>query len=142
MKETDVIKVENNPSKLEKWGGVFSKFVIICLILGSLAFASIILLPLVWLLGFLLILVTLGFIFALIPGYWSKLTGFGDTINKIGDFFLRVGPYVAGAGIAFCIMAILCFSLDKNKKHVKKIVLLSISLVLFIVGLIFILIKR
>lgn len=85
---------------------------------------------------------TLGFIFALIPGYWSKLTGFGDTINKIGDFFLRVGPYIAGVGIGFCVMAILCYALDKNKKHVKKIVLLSISLVVLVAGLVLILIKR
>lgn len=123
-------------SKLQKYGVMLSNLSIVCLVCCLLSVFTVIIMPLVWLLGFLLILVTLGIIFAIIPNYWSKLEGFSETINKVNKFLLKIGPYIACVGIALAIASIVMLVLDKTNKNTKKIVVTLIACVLLIVCLV------
>lgn len=128
-------------SKMKKFGTLFSSLSIVCLAFCVLALFAVVLLPIVWLLGFMLIIVTVGFIFAIIPDYWSKLEGLSNTMNTLGTVLVKVGPYVASAGIALSIISIVLLMLDKSGKNVGKIVSTSIVGVLLVVSLILCFIK-
>lgn len=132
---------QTKSSKLRKFGVLFSNLSIVCLVFCVLALFTVILLPIIWLLGFMLIIVTVGFIFAIFPDYWSKLEGLTNTMNTLGEILLKIGPYVAGAGIAMSILAIVLLALDKNKKNTGKIVSTVIVCVLLVVSLIMCFIK-
>lgn len=137
------IKVEKQKSStLAKFGNFFFVLAIICVVACCLAFATVIIMPIIWLLGFFLIIITIGFIFAIIPGYWSKLNGLANAMDKVADLFLKIGPYVAGVGITLGVGAIVCLALDKSKKHTGKIIAVSITTAVLIAGLVLILIYR
>lgn len=140
MEELETQPEENKTvikkSKLQKYGVMLSNLSIVCLVCCLLSVFTVIIMPLVWVLGFLLILVTLGIIFAIIPNYWSKLEGFSETINKVNKFLLKIGPYVACVGIVLAIASIVMLVLDKTNKNTKKIVITSIACVLLIVCLV------
>ncbi len=129
-------------STLARFGNLFFVLSILCVVACCLAFATVIIMPIVWLLGFFLIIITIGFIFAIIPGYWSKLNGLANAMDKVADLFLKIGPYVAGVGIALGVGSILCLAFDKSKKHTGKIVAVSITTALLVAGFVLILIYR
>ncbi len=147
-KSMEEIKIENPQTEkpkstaLGKIGNLLFVLAIICAVACGLAFASIIIMPIIWIIGFFLIIITFGLIFKLIPGYWSKLAKFSNIMNDVGNFFLKVGPYVAGVGIALGVGAIVCLAFDKSKKHTGKIVATSIITILLIAALVLILVNR
>lgn len=140
--DNQILSQQSERKWLRTVGVILSNLAIACLICCGMAFATIIILPIVWLLGFCLIIVTIGAILALIPNYWSKLLGLSDVINKFGIWMLKIGPYVAGAGIGFACISILLLALQKNKKNKGRIIATSIVCVFLIVGLILCIIER
>lgn len=98
-----------------------------------------ILLAVLWILGFMLILISIGSIFVIIPGYWGKLTSFISNSSSFVSRLIEILPYILVVGIVASAVSIVFLFLDKNNKHKGRIIGSIIFAILLVICLVFIL---
>ena len=97
-------------------------------ILSSLLFA------LVFLLGLMLIVITVGTIFAVVPDYWDKLISFTEGSSVFMEIFGKSLPTIMVLSVVFCAASIFLTALDlKWDKAKPRFILSSVILFLLIV---------
>ena len=114
-------------------GKIFSNLSIIFLILcfaGVLSFVST---AFILLIGFTLIIMTLGTIFVLVPNYWDGLTNASQISSKISMFFLENSILFISLAIGFAVISLIFLLLDKRERPVARIVISSIIIVIALI---------
>lgn len=90
---------------------------------------------------FVLVILTFGIIFLMVPNYMSFLTKPTEILALFSpETFMQILKYALPAMIVVNILAIVFLSLDKHKKHKGRIIFSSIALPLLIISFIVILI--
>ena len=118
---------------LTRLGIIFSNLSIICVVycLGSVL--TTILSALAIMLGFMLMIVSVGLIFIFIPNYWQLLMHNTDVIGVVNEFLIKTWPIVAIVGVCSAVASILCLCFDKTRNHIPRIVISSVMLGIIIV---------
>lgn len=114
-------------------GKIFSNLSIIFLILcfaGVLSFVST---AFILLIGFTLIIMSLGTIFVLVPNYWDGLTNASQISSKISMFFLENSILFISLAIGFAVISLIFLLLDKRERPVARIVISSIIIVIALI---------
>ena len=114
-------------------GKIFSNLSIIFIILcfaGVLSFVST---AFILLIGFTLIIMTLGTIFVLVPNYWDGLTNASQISSKISMFFLENSILFISLAIGFAVISLIFLLLDKRERPVARIVISSIVIVIALI---------
>lgn len=106
-----------------RFGKILSNISVLCMLLCFLAAASFLLVAVVLLCGFVVIIGTLGTIFAIVPDFWGKFTGSLDDVTVYASALTAAWPYAAAIGLACAAAAIALFATDKTDRHVGRIVL-------------------
>lgn len=114
-------------------GKIFSNLSIIFIILcfaGVLSFVST---AFILLIGFTLIIMTLGTIFVLVPNYWDGLTNASQISSKISMFFLENSILFISLAIGFAVISLIFLLVDKRERPVARIVISSIVIVIVLI---------
>ena len=126
---------------LARTGVILSNISLACLIISLSSFLSVIFIMLSWILGFFLIIVSVGTIFAVIPNYWQLLTSSASTMSNVLAVLTRIAPYLAIVGVLASVASIVLLSLDKNKSHPARITFSAVVCGLIILSFVIILIE-
>lgn len=94
----------------------------------------------IFLLGLIIIVVTLGIVFLVIPDYWGKLTGVTDTMSNIMETSAELFPTVATIIAICCVASIVLTALDARWEKARiRLIISSVMVgvvVLLIIGLV------
>ena len=117
-------------------GKIFSNLSIIFLILcfaGVLSFVST---AFILLIGLMLIIMTLGTIFVMVPNYWDGLTNASQISSNISMFFLENSTLFISLAIGFAVISLIFLLIDKRERPVARIVISSIVVAIAIISMI------
>ena len=92
-------------------------------LLCLLASVSVFVVVTVAVIGMMLILVTVGLIFVIVPDYFDKFHAWLDGASSAAVFLGEIQPYPASAGIACAACAVVLLLLDREKRHIPSVVL-------------------
>lgn len=121
---------------LIRLGKIFSNLSIFMLVLCLCGILSFIFTGFIFLVGIVIIIVTLGTIFAISPNYFDQLTVAMNVSSSISSFFSNNSLIFAGLTILFAILSIVLLLFDKQTKHKGRI---GLSIFILIVALLMIL---
>ncbi len=93
------------------------------------------------------IVVTIGTILAIIPGYWSALVSVwkfaisgASFSSEVIYYMTHIWPYTASIAVLFSAVSIVFLCLDKTDKHTNRIVTSSVVLGITVIAIILLLI--
>ena len=121
---------------LIRLGKIFSNISILALLLcfsGILSFAAT---AFILLIGFVVIILSIGTIFAFVPNYFDILMSTSEVSVKISAFFLENFYIFASIAIIGAILSLVLLLLDKRTKHIGRIVISSIVIAIVIIAII------
>lgn len=125
---------------------IFSNVSIVGVVVGVMAVLSSIFVPLISVVfGILLvvgIICTFGAVFAIYPNYLSLFSKISNLIENFPyELLMKIGLYSTSISIFLTIIALILLCVDRQQKHVGRIVLASVVLALLAVVLIFAIIR-
>ncbi len=125
---------------LVRLGKIFSNIAILGLILSSAGIMSFVALAFTFIFGFLLIVMSLGTIFILVPNFSDIWLSVADTSSKIASFFMQNFYIFAGITIVFSILSFVLLIADRQSKHTARLVIsgviIAILLIFIVVALV------
>lgn len=121
-------------------GKIFSNLSILFLVLSLCGVLSFVALAFVILIGFTLIILSIGTIFVYVPNYWDILTKATDISVSIANFFLQNIFVFIPLTILFAIVSLILLKLDKQNSHTVRIVLSSIIIGVAVIAIIVLLV--
>lgn len=107
-------------------GIILSNVAVICVLFCLSSIVSVVISCILWMFGVVLILMTLGLILVAIPGYWNALVSSSDVIGKVSNFLIQAWPIISVTGIVCSVASIVLLALDRNQRHIGRIVFSSI----------------
>lgn len=114
-------------------GIILSNVAVICVLFCLSSIVSVVLSLLFWVLGMVLIFATLGIVLLVIPGYWSSLMASGKIVANVANILMQAWPYISITGIACSVASIVLLALDRNQRHIGRIVFSSIVIALIVI---------
>ncbi len=138
MENTSFLMLSKNELKnfLIRLGKIFSNLSIFMLVLCLCGILSFIFTGFIFLVGIVIIIVTLGTIFAISPNYFDQLIVAMNVSSSISSFFSNNSLIFASLTILFAILSIVLLLFDKQTKHKGRI---GLSIFILIVALLMIL---
>ena len=106
----------------------------ICFVVGT--FFAGLLSVFIFLLGLIIIVVTLGIVFLVIPDYWSKLTGLVGTMTSLLEKSGELIPTIAIISAVCCVASIVLTALDIKWEKARTRLIISSSMVGIVVVLV------
>lgn len=114
-------------------GIILSNVAVICVLFCLSSIVSVVISWLFLALGMVLILATLGIVLLVIPGYWNSLMASGNIVANVTNFLMQAWPYISITGIACSVASIVLLALDRNQRHIGRIVFSSIVIGLIVI---------
>lgn len=121
---------------LIRLGKIFSNISILALLFcfcGILSFAAT---AFILLMGFVVIILSIGTIFAFVPNYFDILMSTSEVSVKISAFFLENFYIFASIAIVGAVLSLILLLLDKRNKHIARIVISSVVIAVVIITII------
>lgn len=116
-------------------GKIFSNLSVVglvCSLCGILAFAAT---AMIFLVGLIIIVMTLGLIFAMVPGFFDKLMSVMQVSAEISTFFLKNFSYFAALAIGGAVVSFLLLLTDKSVRHTGRLVLSGLVIVFTLIAI-------
>ena len=117
-------------------GKIFSNISILALILCFCGILSFVATAFILLIGLVIIILTLGTIFVMVPNYWDIMMTGSEISAKISSFFLQNFYIFVIVAIISSIISLTLLIIDKNNKHTARIVVSSVVIGIAIVAII------
>lgn len=114
-------------------GIILSNVAVICVLFCLSSIVSVVISWLFLALGMVLIFATLGIVLLVIPGYWNSLMASGNIVANVTNFLMQAWPYISITGIACSVASIVLLALDRNQRHIGRIVFSSIVIGLIVI---------
>lgn len=119
-------------------GKIFSNISVVCLVFSLATIVSFLLTATVWLIGILLIILSVGAILAIFPDYISTLTQGQEIVTTIATALNASVPFLMTIGIIGAVASIILLILDRRERHTGRIafsavILIGIVIVLFVI---------
>ena len=121
---------------LIRLGKIFSNISILALILCFSGILSFVATAFILLIGLVIIILSVGTIFAIVPNYFDILMSTSEVSAKISAFFLENFYIFASIAIIGAILSLVLLLLDKRTKHIGRIVISSIVIAIVIIAII------
>ena len=118
---------------LVRLGKIFSNIAILGLILSSAGIMSFVALAFTFIFGFLLIVMSLGTIFVLVPNFSDIWLSVADTSSKIASFFMQNFYIFAGITIVFSILSFVLLITDRQSKHTARLVISGVIIAILLI---------
>ena len=121
---------------LIRLGKIFSNISILALLLCFSGILSFVATAFILLIGLVVIILSIGTIFAFVPNYFDILMSTSEVSAKISAFFLENFYIFASIAIIGAILSLVLLLLDKRTKHIGRIVISSIVIAIVIIAII------
>ena len=121
---------------LIRLGKIFSNISILALLLCFSGILSFVATAFILLIGLVVIILSIGTIFAFVPNYFDILMSTSEVSVKISAFFLENFYIFASIAIIGAILSLVLLLLDKRTKHIGRIVISSIVIAIVIIAII------
>ena len=121
---------------LIRLGKIFSNISILALLLCFSGILSFVATAFILLIGLVVIILSIGTIFAFVPNYFDILMSTSEVSVKISAFFLENFYIFASIAIIGAILSLVLLLLDKRTKHIGRIVISSIVVAIVIIAII------
>ena len=121
---------------LIRLGKIFSNISILALLLCFSGILSFVATAFILLIGFVVIILSIGTIFVFVPNYFDILMSTSKVSLKISAFFLENFYIFASIAIIGAILSLVLLLLDKRTKHIGRIVISSIVIAIVIIAII------
>ena len=121
---------------LIRLGKIFSNISILALLLCISGILSFVATAFILLIGLVVIILSVGTIFAIVPNYFDILMSTSEVSVKISAFFLENFYIFASIAIIGAILSLVLLLLDKRTKHIARIVISSIVIAIVIIAII------
>ena len=121
---------------LIRLGKIFSNISILALLLCFSGILSFVATAYILLIGLVVIILSIGTIFAFVPNYFDILMSTSEVSVKISAFFLENFYIFASIAIIGAILSLVLLLLDKRTKHIGRIVISSIVIAIVIIAII------
>ena len=121
---------------LIRLGKIFSNISILALLLCFSGILSFVATAFILLIGFVVIILSIGTVFAFVPNYFDILMSTSEVSVKISAFFLENFYIFASIAIIGAILSFVLLLLDKRTKHIGRIVISSIVIAIVIIAII------
>ena len=108
-------------------GAILLNLSLAAVIFCALSLVSAILLGLIFLFGFILIILSLGIVFAVIPDYWQKLLGMAEIMGSVSGALALAAPYICPAAAVCALLGAILLCLDRYKRHTVRVVVAVIT---------------
>ncbi len=122
-------------------GKICSNVSIVFLILSIAGILPFIALATILIIGFAIIVFSLGTVFITVPDFGSKLLSYIDISSQISAFFLQYWYIFVLITIALSVASLVLLATDKNESHVGRITVASIVLFITLVVMIVFIVK-
>ncbi len=123
-----------------RFGKILSNISIVCLLLCVASIITTLISVFLIMFGIIMMICTLGLVFAIFPNYWSMLTSTGEFVGKFASFMVYAWKFLAPIGIICAILSVVFLLLDRNNKHTARIVF-SVLVLISIIIIIFVLLR-
>ena len=120
---------------------ILSNLSLVCVILSFASAITVIISWLIWIVGLSLIIVTLGIILLVFPGYWDGLMNSSQTLSDVSAFLIKFWPIISGLGVISAVVSIVLLACDKTRNHTARIVFSSVVLALIVIAIIVLLLE-
>lgn len=117
-------------------GKIFSNLSIFALVLCFSGILSFVATAFIILIGLVVIILSVGTIFALVPNYFDLLTSAASISAQISQFFLQNFYIFASIAILGAIVSLVALLSDKQTKHTTRIVISSIVIAVVVIAII------
>lgn len=107
-------------------GKIFFNVAIVSLVLCILGLFTFGIAALLFLIGVVVTIYTVGFIFVIAPNFWSTIMAGTEFTAQIADFFTQYWYIFVAITIVLSVASIVLLALDRQRKHTVKIVFASI----------------
>ena len=121
---------------LIRLGKIFSNMSILALLLCFSGILSFVATAFILLIGLVIIILSIGTIFVVVPNYFDILMSTSEVSVKISSFFLENFYIFAAIAILGAILSLVLLLLDKRTKHIGRIVISSIVIAIVILVII------
>ena len=121
---------------LIRLGKIFSNISILALLLCFSGILSFVATAFILLIGLVIIILSIGTIFVIVPNYFDVLMSTSEVSAKISSFFLENFYIFAVIAILGAILSLVLLLLDKRTKHIGRIVISSIVIAIVIIAII------
>lgn len=121
---------------LIRLGKIFSNISILALLLCFSGILSFVATAFILLIGLVVIILSIGTIFVIVPNYFDILMSTSEVSLKISAFFLENFYIFASIAIIGAILSLVLLLLDKRTKHIGRIVISSIVIAIVIIAII------
>lgn len=117
-------------------GKIFSNISILALLLCFSGILSFVATAFILLIGLVIIILSIGTIFVLVPNYFDILMSTSEVSVKISAFFLENFYIFASIAIVGAVLSLILLLLDKRNKHIARIVISSVVIAVVIITII------
>ena len=121
---------------LIRLGKIFSNISILALLLCISGILSFVATAFILLIGLVVIILSVGTIFAIVPNYFDILMSTSEVSVKISAFFLENFYIFASIAIIGAVLSLILLLLDKRNKHIARIVISSVVIAIVILVII------
>lgn len=121
---------------LIRLGKIFSNISILALLLCLSGILSFVATAFILLIGLVVIILSVGTIFAIVPNYFDILMSTSEVSVKISAFFLENFYIFASIAIIGAVLSLILLLLDKRNKHIARIVISSVVIAIVILVII------
>ena len=121
---------------LIRLGKIFSNISILALLLCISGILSFVATAFILLIGLVVIILSVGTIFAIVPNYFDILMSTSEVSVKISAFFLENFYIFASIAIVGAVLSLILLLLDKRNKHIARIVISSVVIAVVIIAII------
>lgn len=121
---------------LIRLGKIFSNISILALLVCFSGILSFVATAFILLIGLVVIILSIGTIFAIVPNYFDILMSTSEVSAKISAFFLGNFYIFASIAIIGATLSLVLLLLDKRTKHTARIIISSIVIAIVIITII------
>lgn len=121
---------------LIRLGKIFSNISILALLLCFSGILSFVATAFILLIGLVIIILSIGTIFVIVPNYFDILMSTSEVSAKISAFFLENFYIFASIAIVGAVLSLILLLLDKRNKHIARIVISSVVIAVVIITII------
>lgn len=118
---------------LTRLGVILSNLSIVMLVISLSSIVTVIATMFTLIIGFMLMIVSVGVVFAIIPDYWQRLISSAEFIGKVNEVIFKIWPAITIVGIVSAVASIICLCFDKTRNHIVRIVVSGVVIACIVI---------
>lgn len=118
---------------LTRLGVILSNLSIVALAISLSSIVTVVATMFTMIFGFMLMIISVGTVFIIIPNYWHRLISSAEVIGKVNEVIFKIWPAITIVGIVSAVASIICLCFDKTRSHIARIVVSGVVIACIVI---------